>query len=53
MSNAVEITMTRRGYEVSAGGHKAAFSALSDALAFAQQRLQHASDLRDLRARCE
>jgi hypothetical protein len=51
--NAVEIKMTRRGFEVTAGGRTASFPALPDAVAFAQRRLEHAQGVRDLRDRCE
>jgi len=53
MPNTIEVTMTRRGFEVKAGGRTMAFSTMSDAFDFAQQRLQHAWQLRALKDRCE
>lgn len=53
MPNTVEITMTRRGFEVTVGERTAAFSTLGDAFDFAQQRLARAVALRELKERCE
>jgi hypothetical protein len=53
MPSTIEITMTRRGFEVRASGRTTRFPTLDEAVGFAQQRLQHAYELRDLSARCE
>ena len=49
----VEITMTLRGFEVTAGGRVARFPNIEAAMDFAQQRLQWAKELRELSRRCE
>jgi hypothetical protein len=53
MPNAVEIRMTRRGFEVRMGVSTTAFADMGSAITFAQQRLEHAWQLRDLKERCE
>ena len=53
MPDTVEIAMTARGFEVTVGGHTARFPSIDDAFEFAQRRLRHAKDLRELSARCE
>lgn len=53
MTNAIEIKMTRRGFEVTTGSRTSAFSKMEQALDFAQQRLQHALTLREISDRCE
>jgi hypothetical protein len=49
----VEITMTLRGFEVAMGGRVTRFPTIEDALAFAQQRLRWAQEVRELSWRCE
>jgi hypothetical protein len=51
--NTVEITMTMRGFEVTMGERVTRFPSIEDALDFAQQRLRHAQEVRELSWRFE
>ncbi|HZC72661.1 MAG TPA: hypothetical protein VE442_18330 [Jatrophihabitans sp.] len=53
MTNTVEITMTQRGYEVTAAGRTADFRRLEDAVGFARQRMERAQALRELKTRID
>jgi hypothetical protein len=51
--NSIEITMTMRGFEVTMGGRVTRFPSIEDAMTFAQQRLQWAEELRELKRRVD
>jgi hypothetical protein len=53
MPNTVEITMTMRGFEVTMGGRVTRFPSIEAAMTFAQQRLQWAEELRELKRRVD
>ena len=53
MLNTIEITMTRRGFDVRMGARTATFPQLQDAVRFAEQRLEHFARVRELSDRCE
>jgi hypothetical protein len=53
MTSAVEITMTRRGFEVTFGTRTTVFPEIERALDFAHARLEHARSVRDISRRCE
>ena len=53
MPNTIEITMTRRGFEVTVAGRTALFPTIDEVLGYTQQRLRRAHELREMSARCE
>jgi hypothetical protein len=53
MTGAVEIKMTYRGFDVTTRGCTRSFVDLTDAFAFAQQRMAEAKELREISRRCE
>lgn len=53
MPNTVEITMTMRGFEVTMGGRVTRFPNVEAAVTYAQQRLQWAEELRELKRRVD
>jgi hypothetical protein len=53
MPNTVEITMTMRGFEVTMGSQVTRFPSIEAAMTYAQQRLQWAEELRELKRRVD
>ena len=53
MTSTIEIRMTPAGFDVTVGDRTVRFPRMDEALQFAERRLQHAQNLRELSARCE
>lgn len=53
VTSTIEIRMTPAGFDVTVSGRTVRFPRMDEALQFAERRLRHAQNLRELSARCE